>query len=499
MDSFQNLMMGFSTALSPQNLLYAFMGSVVGTIIGVLPGIGPAAGIAMLIPLTYQLDPTGAIIMLGAILYGSQYGGTITSVLMNIPGEASTAVTCIEGYQMAKQGRAGVALSIAAIGSFIGGTVSTIGLVFAAPPLANMALKLGPPEFFMLMVLGLTLVTGLAGKSMIKALLMGVLGLLIAMIGMDPVQGMPRFTFGRIELMDGAGLVPVIMGLFGVGEVLLSAERVFLPTFYKITSLMPTLKDARDSACPIVRGTILGFLLGVIPGVGAAVTTFVSYIVEKKLSKHPEKFGTGVIEGVAAPETANNAHTGASLIPLFTLGIPASAGTAILMGAFMMHGLIPGPFLFKEHPEFVWAVIASMYIGNVFLVILNLPLVGLWVSILKIPYSFLFPLILAFTVIGAYSMNNAAFDVAVMTLSGVVGYILQKLDFPIAPIVLSLILGPLLERSFRQSLDMSQGDFSIFFTSPLSVVLFALVLFVLLLPLLHVSARAILNKIRVRR
>lgn len=486
LDSFQNLMTGFSIALSPQNLLFAFIGSVVGTLIGVLPGIGPASGIAILIPLTYQLNPTSAIIMLAAIGYGTQYGGTITSVLMNVPGEAATAITCIDGYQMAKQGRAGAALSIAAIGSFIGGTLATLGLVIAAPPLARMALKFGPPEFFMLMVVGLSLVTGLAGKSMIKALLMGVFGLLIAMIGMDPVQGVPRFTFGQVELLDGVGFIPVIMGLFGVGEILLNAEQAFLPTFAaKLTSLMPTMKDARDSAWPIVRGTVIGFFLGLIPGVTGSVTSFLSYIAERKMSRYPEAFGTGVIEGVAGPETANNAHANAALIPLFTLGIPASPSIAVLMGAFMMNGLIPGPFLFKEHPDFVWAVIASLYIGNLFLLVLNLPLIGLWVNILKIPYAVLFALILAFTVIGAYSMNNSAFDVAVMTLFGVVGYILKKLDFPIAPAVLTLILGPLMEKSLRRSLDMSQGDFSIFFTRPISAVLLVLAALVLLSPLLR--------------
>ncbi len=485
LDSFQSLMMGFATALSPQNLLYAFMGSVIGTLIGVLPGIGPASGIAILIPLTYQLNPTSAIIMLAAIGYGTQYGGTITSVLMNVPGEPSSAITCMDGYQMAKQGRAGAALSIAAIGSFIGGTIATMGLVIAAPPLARMALKLGPPEFFMLMVAGISLVTGLAGKSVIKALLMGVFGLLLAIIGMDPALGVPRFTFDQVELLDGIGLIPVIMGLFGVGEVLLNAEQVFQQAFYaKLTSLMPTMKDARDSTWPIVRGTIIGFFLGLIPGVTATVTTFISYIAEKKFSKHPEKFGTGVIEGVAGPETANNAHTNASLIPLFTLGIPTSPMMAVLMGAFMMNGLIPGPFLFKEHPDFVWAVIASLYIGNVFLLILNLPLVGLWVRILKIPHAVLYALILAFTVIGAYSVSNSAFDVAVMTVFGVVGYLLKKLDFPVVPAVLTLILGPLMERSLRVSLDMSQGDFSIFFTRPISAALLALAALVLLSPLL---------------
>ncbi len=484
MDSLQNLMQGFAIALSPQYLVFAFLGSIVGTLIGVLPGVGPAAGIAILIPLTFQLDATGAIIMLCAIYYGTQYGGTITSVLLNVPGEAASAITCIDGYQMAKQGRGGPALSVAAIGSFIGGTVATLGLVLAAPPLARLALGFGPAEFFALMVLGISLVTGLAGKSMVKGLLMGSFGLLLAMIGMDPVQGSPRYTFDQVELLDGVGFVPLIMGLFGVGEILLNAEHALRPVFEtKMSSLILTRKDARDSAWPIARGTAIGFLAGLIPGITGAAAAFMAYIAEKKLSKHPEMFGAGAIEGVAGPETANNSHANAAMIPLFTLGIPASPSVAVLMGAFMMNGLIPGPFLFREHGEFVWALIASMYVGNVFLLILNLPLIGVWVSILKIPYTFLFALILCFMVIGAYSINNAAFDIGLMTFFGIVGYALRKLDFPLAPAVLTLILGPLMEKSLRRALDLSQGDFSVFLTRPISAALLALAVLILLSPL----------------
>jgi len=343
-ETFQNLMMGFSVALSPENLMFAFVGSLVGTLIGVLPGLGPTAGTAILIPLTYQLPPTGAIIMLAAIYYGSQYGGTITSVLLNVPGEAASTVTCIDGYQMAKKGRAGAALSIAAIGSFVGGTLATIGLVVAAPPLAQFALKFGPAEFFSLMVVGLSLVTGLAGKSMLKGLLMGILGLMLAMVGMDPGEGSPRFIFDRQELLDGIGFVPVIMGLFGMSEILINAETALKPEFEtRIISLMPTMKDLRDSTWPILRGTAIGFVLGLIPGLTNSAGSFMSYIAEKKMSKYPEKFGTGVIEGVAGPETANNAHANGALVPLFSLGIPASPTIAVLMGAFMMNGLVPGP------------------------------------------------------------------------------------------------------------------------------------------------------------
>jgi len=483
MDAIQNLLMGFAIALTPQNIMFAFLGSVLGTFIGVLPGIGPVAGVAMLIPLTFQMTPTGAIIMLTALFYGTQYGGTITSVLLNVPGEAASAITCIEGYEMAKQGRGGAALAIAAIGSFIGGTIATIALVLAAGPLTRVALEFGPVEFFALIMLGLSLLMGLAGKSMIKALMMGIFGLLLAMVGMDPVRGMPRFTFGRMELMDGIGFVPVIMGLFGLAEVLVNAEKQFTQVFIaKMSSLIPTRKDIRDSVGPILRGSVIGTLLGLVPGMTGSASSFLSYIAERKVSKHPERFGTGLIEGVAGPETANNAHANGALIPLFTLGIPASPTVAVIMGAFMMHGLIPGPFLFKEHPDVVWGVIASFYVGNVILLILNLPLVGIWVKILKIPYGLLFGIILTFMIVGAYSVSNSTFDVLVMTLFGVIGYLLRKMDFPLAPVVLTLILGPLMERSLRQSLEMSQGDLRIFLESPIAVVLLASAALILIAP-----------------
>ena len=480
MESLQLLLDGFGAALQPSFLFYAFVGCTLGTLIGVLPGIGPAAGTAMLIPVTLNMNPTAAIIMLAAIYYGAMYGGTITSVLINTPGEAASAITCLDGYQMARQGRAGAALAIAAIGSFIGGTIATMGLVLVALPLTRFALKFGPPEFFALMLVGLSLVTGLAGRSLIRALLSAVLGLLIAQIGIDPVMGAPRFTFGQMELLDGFGIVPVVMGVFGIGEIMLNAESQSQNVFNtQMSTLIPTRKDLKDSALPIARGTGVGFLLGLIPGVGAIVPTFISYALEKRVSKTPERFGTGMIEGVAGPETANNAYANAALIPLFTLGIPGSPTTAVMMGALMMNGIFPGPTLFQEHGQLVWTVIASLYIGNIMLMILNLPLIPMWVALLKIPYSVLSVLVFVFSVIGVYSLNNSVFDIGVTLGFGLLGYAFRKLDIPLAPLILTMILGPLMERGLRQSLEMSQGDVSILFTRPLSATLLAIALLVI--------------------
>lgn len=490
MDAIQNLLMGFSVAATPMNLLMAFIGSMLGTLIGVLPGIGPAAGAAMLIPLTFHMNPTGAIIMLTSLFYGTQYGGTITSVLLNVPGEASSVVTCLDGYQMAKQGRAGVALSIAAIGSFIGGTFATICLVFAAGPLSRWALEFGPVEFFTLLLLGMSLLMGLAGKSVIKALMMGVFGLALAMVGTDPTKGVPRFVFGQMELLDGIGFIPIIMGLFGFAELIENAEKPLAQTVLaKMSSLMPTGQDIRDSAGAIVRGSIIGTALGLIPGITNSASSFLAYIAERKCSKHPERFGTGMIQGVAGPETANNAHANGALIPLFTLGIPASPSIAVIMGAFLMHGLIPGPFLFKEHPALAWGVIASFYIGNIILLILNLPLVGMWVKILKVPYGILCGVIMGFLILGSYSVSNSTFDILVMAVFGIIGYVLRKLDFPLAPVVLTVILGPMMERSLMQSLEISQGSFRVFLKSPLAVVFLVLAILVLLLPSLKLFRR----------
>jgi putative tricarboxylic transport membrane protein len=475
MDTFQLLMGGFATVLQPTNLLFAVVGCVLGTVVGVLPGVGPSAGVAILIPVTMAMNPTAAIIMLAAIYYGAMYGGTITSVLLNVPGEAASVVTCLDGYQMAMRGRAGPALAIAAIGSFIGGSVATLGLVVVAIPLTRFALSFGPPEFFALMVMGLSLVIGLAGRSLPRALTSAILGLLLAQIGIDPVMGVPRFTFGRPELFDGFGIVPVVMGLFGIGEILLNAEAKATQIFdTKMSSLILSGRDIKDSAWPIARGTVLGFFLGLIPGVGAIVPTYLSYTIEKRISKTPERFGTGMIEGVAGPETTNNAYANAALIPLFTLGIPSNATTAILMGALMMNGLIPGPRLFTEHPQFIWAVVASFFVGNLILLILNLPFIPIWVALLKIPYPILFTLVLGFCVVGAYSLSNSVFDIGAMLVFGILGYLFRKLDIPTGPLILTLILGPLMESGLRQSLQMSQGDFSIFFTRPLSATLLAI-------------------------
>jgi putative tricarboxylic transport membrane protein len=475
MEAFQSLMDGFAICFQWQYLLFTVMGCFVGTIIGVLPGVGPAAGTAMLLPLTFGMSPIASIIMLSAIYYGAMYGGTITSVLVNVPGEAASAITCLDGHAMARKGRAGSALAIAAIGSFIGGNVATLGLVLLALPLTRFALKFGPPEFFSLLLVGLSLAVSLASKSIVRALIAAVLGLLLAMIGIDPVMGVPRFTFGEKSLLDGVGIVPIAMGLFGVGELLLTAEGASTAVINtRLRDVWPSREELKASIKPILRGTGIGFFLGLIPGIGVLVPTFISYAVEKRISKTPERFGTGMIEGVAAPETANNAYSNAAMIPLFTLGVPGSAVIAIIMGAFMMNGLIPGPFLFKEHPDIAWAVIASFYVGNLVLLVMNLPMIPLWVSFLRIPIPTLYTLILGFCVIGSYCAANSTFEVGLTLLFGIVGYAFKKLDIPLAPIVLTVILGPLMERALRQSLEMSRGDFTIFFTRPISVVLLAI-------------------------
>jgi putative tricarboxylic transport membrane protein len=480
MEAFTHLLSGFASALTVNYLIYAFVGCMLGTLIGVLPGLGPAAGTAILIPITFSLDATGAIIMLSAIYYGAMYGGTITSVLINVPGEAASVVTCIDGHQMARQGRAGSALAIAAIGSFVGGTIATIALVLVATPLANLALKFGPAEFFALMVAGLCLVVGLAGRNMFAALLMTVIGLLIAMVGLDPVRGAPRFTFGIESLIDGLGFVPVVMGLFGIGELLLAAEKRqarMIQADLKNWMLSP--QEWRASSGAISRGTAVGFVLGLIPGVGAIVPTFMAYVLEKRVSKTPERFGKGAIEGVASAETANNAYANGAMVPLLALGIPSSPTIAVLMGAFIINGLQPGPFLFQERPDLVWTVIASFFVGNALLLILNLPLVGLWARLLKIPFSYLCAGVLIFCIIGAYGLKQSMFDVWVMLGFGIIGYLLRKLDFPLAPAILALILGPMMERSLRTTLEISGGSFAIFLDRPVALALLAVPLIVL--------------------
>jgi putative tricarboxylic transport membrane protein len=491
MDILNHILFGFGVALQPVNLLFCFIGVLIGTLVGVLPGLGPVAAISLLLPATFHAPPVASIIMLSGIYYGAMYGGSTTSILVNIPGEAASVVTCLDGYQMARRGRAGAALGISAFGSFIAGTLGVVGLAFMAPPLAAMALKFGPPEYFSLMVLGLTVLTFLAGGSMLKSLMMACFGVVVGNVGLDLITAQPRFTFGLDILLDGVGLVPVVMGLFGISEVLLNveeklSEREIFKTEFK--GLLPTLQDWKDSIWPILRGSGLGFFLGILPGGGAVISSFVSYGVEKKVSKHPEEFGKGAIAGVAGPEPANNSATAGAFIPLLTLGLPSNAVMAILLGALMIYNMPPGPRLITAHPNLFWGVITSMYIGNVMLLILNLPLIGLWVKILKIPYPILFPLILLFCLIGAYSLNTNPVEIGLMLIFGVLGYLMKKFKYDGAPLVLAMVLGPLMDNSLRQSLLMSGGSGMIFFTRPICLVIFGTVAIILLLPLLpHIS------------
>jgi putative tricarboxylic transport membrane protein len=477
----ENFSLGLNVAFTAGNLFYCFIGVFLGTLIGVLPGIGPAGTIALLLPLTFGVSPVSAIIMLAGIYYGAQYGGSTTSILIDIPGEASSVVTCLDGYQMARQGRAGPALGIAAFGSFIAGTIGIILLMFLAEPLSGVALNFGPPEYFSLMIFALTIVTYLAHGSKVKAFIMAALGISLSQIGMDIITGVTRFNFGITDLEDGVGLVPLVMGLFGISEILVNLEKSedFEIFKGKIKGLLPNLKDWMDSILPIVRGTFIGFFLGILPGGGPVISSFLSYAVEKKFSKYPEKFGKGAIEGVAGPESANNSATSAAFIPLFSLGIPSNVIMALLIGALMVHGLQPGPLLIIEHPEIFWGTVVSMYIGNVMLLILNLPLIGIWVKLLKVPYRILFPLILLICFIGCYSINSSIFDIFTMLIFGIIGYLFRKFRYEAAPLVMAFILGPMIENSLRQSLLMSRGDFSIFFVRPIS----ASVLIIALLPL----------------
>lgn len=482
MDLIQHLIYGFWVAASPVNLFSCFLGAFLGTLIGVLPGLGPAASIALLLPITFKMPVTSSLIMLAGIYYGAMYGGSTTSILVNIPGESASVVTCFDGYQMAKQGRAGPALGIAAFGSFIAGTFGTLLIMLIAPLIVAVALRFGPPEYVGLMFLGLTMVAFLSGESLLKALMMLLIGLILGTVGFDPIYGVQRFTFGYPTLMGGVGIIPLVMGLFGISEVLVNMEQTMRQEVFKtkIKGLLPTKKDWRDSAGPITRGSIIGFFLGVLPGVGAIIPTFISYGMEKKLSKYPEKFGTGVIEGVAGPETTNNAASTGGFIPLLTLGIPANVIMALLLGALIIHGVQPGPLLMKQHPDIFWGVIASMYIGNVILLILNLPLIGIWVRMLNVPYAILFPLIILFCIIGAYSVNGNYADIIALMVFGGIGYLMRKLKFEGAPLILGFILGPMIEEALRQTLIISNGSFSIFISRPISlgflVITFALLL-----------------------
>ena len=438
MEIFQDLLYGFSVATLPMNLLYCFLGVLVGTLVGVLPGVGPPAALSLLLPATFHVPPVSAVILLAGIMYGAMYGGSTTSILVNIPGEAASVITCLDGYQMARKGRAGQALGISAFGSFIAGTASIFLLIFLAPTLANFALRFGPPEYFSLMVLGLSILVYLARGSIVNALIMVCFGLLLGTIGLDQMTGAPRFVYKITTLMDGVGLVQVVIGLFGVSEVLLNVETIFKQEIFetKIKGLFPNREDWKRSIGPIGRGTVIGFFLGVIPGMSVVIPTFVSYTLEKKLSKYPEKFGSGMIEGVAGPESANNAASCGTLVPMLSLGIPTGAATALLLGALMIHGLRPGPLLIKESPEIFWGVVASLYVGNVMLLVLNLPLISVWVKILKVPYHVLFPLILLFCLIGSYVTSNNPYDVIVMTIFGLIGYTMKKVDYEAAPLVL---------------------------------------------------------------
>jgi putative tricarboxylic transport membrane protein len=483
MDILTNISNGFQICLMPINIVYCFIGCLMGTLIGVLPGIGPTATIALLLPTTFQLAPVSGVIMLAGIYYGAMYGGSVTSILVNIPGESASVVTCLDGYQMARKGRAGAALGIAAFGSFIAGTLSVLGIMLLATPVAKVALKCSFPEFFAIICMGLAVVSYLGQGSILKSLIMAILGLIISFIGTDVMVGKFRFNFGLTVLGDGVGLIPMVMGLFGVSEVLLNIEektqvREIFNT--EVKKLLPTLQDWKNSIWAILRGAVLGFCIGNVPGGGADVSSFLSYALEKRVSKHPEEFGTGAIEGVAGPESANNAGAGGAFIPLFVFGIPGNSTTALLLGALMIHGLQPGPLLMTQHPEIFWGTVASMYIGNVMLLILNVPLIGLWVKLLKMPYRFLFPLILLFCLIGAYSANNNPSDMLVMLFFGVAGYLFRKYEYSLGPMVLAFVLGERFEVSLRQSLAMSDGSFLIFFTRPISAVALGLAFFLLI-------------------
>ena len=476
MEIFSNALSGFQVVLQPVNFLYCFIGVLVGTLIGVLPGISPAGTIAILLPSTLGVPPVRGIILLAGIYYGAMYGGSTTSILVNIPGEAASVVTCLDGYQMAKKGRAGPALGIAAMGSFIGGSICILFLMFLVYTLADAALKFGPPEYFALMVGGMSLVVYLARGSVLKAVIMGILGLFLGSIGTDLISGRLRFTLGIPDLSDGIGLVPVVVGLFGISEVLTNIERTVKADILatKITHLFPTREDWKRSIASIIRGALLGFALGVIPGGGAVIASFVSYTAEKKISKHPEAFGNGAIEGVAGPETANNAASVGAFVPLLAFGIPPNAVMALLLGALLIYGIVPGPLLVSQNPDVFWGLIASMYLGNIMLLVLNLPLIPLWVKVLKVPYKILFPLILLFCLIGTYSISSSVFDILVMVVFGITGYVLRKYGYEEAPLVLAFILGPMMEKAFRQSLIMSNGSPLIFFTRPISALGMAL-------------------------
>jgi putative tricarboxylic transport membrane protein len=485
MDFLSPLLSGFAVSLAPANIWYCFVGCLVGTAIGVLPGLGPTATIALLFPITFNLDPVAAIIMLSGIYYGAMYGGSTTSILVNIPGEAASVVTCLDGYQMARKGRAGAALGISAFGSFIAGTIAVFGLAFLAPVVANFALKFGAPEYLSMIIVGLIAVTFLSQSSMVKSMIMIFLGLFLSTVGKDSITGEPRFQFGLLDLQDGIDFIPLVMGCFGISEILLNLEHISLREIYtdRINKLLPSLKDWAKSILPILRGSVLGFFLGTLPGGGAVLGSFGAYALEKKLSRYPEEFGKGAIEGVAAPEAANNAASQGAFIPLLTLGIPANSVMALLVGALIVHGVQPGPLLMANSPDVFWGVITSMYLGNFLLLLLNLPLIGLWVRMLKVPYPILFPLILIFCLIGCFSLNYSVFDICLMGIFGVMGYLLRKLNFELTPLILAFILGPLFEDKLRHTLLIYKGDLSVLITRPISAVFIGIAFFLIALQL----------------
>jgi putative tricarboxylic transport membrane protein len=472
MGSWEMFLGGLMIALQPQNLLYCFIGVSAGTLVGVLPGIGPTAAVALLLPTTFHLNPISAVIMLAGINYGAAYGGSTTAILMNVPGESGSVVTCLDGHQMARKGRAGPALGMAAFGSFIAGTLSTVGVMFLAPTLARAGVAFGPPEYFSLMLMSLMMVTYLVRGSMVRALMMVGLGLVLGTVGMDPLTGTERFSYGIPVLRDGIGVIPIVIGMFGVSEILGSVgASIKTEVFQKrIKGFFPSLQDWKDSGGPITRGTLLGFLLGIFPGMSPMIPTFLSYGIEKRFSRYPERFGTGVIEGVAAAESCHNSASTAGFVPLFSLGIPSNAYNAVLLGALMIYGLQPGPLLIQSNPDFFWGVLSSMYVGNVMLIILNLPLIPLWVWVLRIPYTLLSILILVFCFLGAYSINNSTTDVMMAFAFGILGLLIRKFGFEAPPLILAFVLGPLMETAFRQSLIMSGGSFRIFLTQPISAV-----------------------------
>ncbi|MHB8772880.1 MAG: tripartite tricarboxylate transporter permease [Syntrophales bacterium] len=487
MELFHNLIFGFGVAFSLQNLLYCFIGVLVGTLIGVLPGIGPMATIAMLLPLTYNVPPVAAMIMLAGIYYGAMYGGSTTSILVNLPGETASVITCIDGYQMARQGRAGVALSIAALGSFFAGTVCTLIVAMFGPPLAEVALEFGSPEYFSLMLMGLVTAAVLAQGDMLKSLAMVFVGLLLGIVGSDVDSGIKRFCFGFYELADGIGFVIIAVGVFAVGEIISNLsdpeERVVFTS--KVGSLYPTRQDIKQAIAPILRGTGLGAFLGILPGTTPSIATFAAYMIEKKAAKDPSRFGHGAIEGVAAPEAANNADAQCKFIPMLTLGIPASGTMALMLGALMIQGITPGPGVMTQKPDLFWGMIASMWIGNLMLVILNLPLIGMWVSLLKVPYRLLFPAIMVFSGIGIYSTNTASFDVYLAAVFGILGITWRLLGCSPVPMLLGFVLGPMMEENLRRALQVSEGDAMVFITRPISlafIVVSLLILVVMMLP-----------------